>query len=100
MAVATPIAEKKVRGRKKGYKVKKQAPEFQKGTPAVESPRTVTSEESLVRAVDERNPVLQVMAKEWERLEAVIQDARSKQGYLQELVEKAKSIIDRYEGGT
>lgn len=88
-----PIVEKKKRGRKKGFKVKKKNSQAQ---PAVRADSVVplhpSATENVPRLViDERNPLMQVMAEEWERLEGIIEDARSRQAYLKELVEKAKA---------
>lgn len=91
----TEIAEpvKKRRGRKKGCKAqKKDVTVLHEVRPApFEDPSPDPRREPAGLAIDEHNPVMQVMATEWERLEAVIQDARSKQAYLEELVEKAKA---------
>lgn len=95
MSTAAPIVEKKRRGRKKGYKVLKKPQDVAAVCdvrPApFEDPSPDPRRETTGLAIDEHNPVMQVMATEWERLEAVIQDARSKQAYLEELVEKAKA---------
>lgn len=84
---------KKTRGRKKGYKVQKKnvAAVCDVRPNHVEDPDPVRHRESSVLAIDERNPFVLAVAKEWERLEAVIEDARSKQVYLQKWVEREKA---------